>query len=452
MVKNNVNVTDTQRDSWQSKWGFILACIGSAVGMGNIWLFPSRVAKYGGAFLLAYFIFDILIGFSGVIGEMSFGRAARSGPVGAFEKACASRGKGRLGAKIGMLPMAGALALAIGYSVVVGWIFQYTVGSFTGTSLAHGSDIGDVSGYAAAFNETATAFGNNGWLIFSLIVTFAIMVLGVAQGIEKANKIMIPLFFLMFLGLAIYVGFLPGASNGYRWMFTIDPKILMNPMMWVYALGQSFFSLSLAGNGTVIYGSYLSDREDIVNSAWKVALFDTLAALLAAFVIVPAMAASGTTQFDGGPGLMFIYLPNLFAAMPGGQLVMIIFFVAVLFAGLTSLVNLFEAPIATLQDHLHFSRVKAVATIAGIGVIISLCIQGIVSQWMDFVSIYICPLGAGLAGIMFAWVWGKQAVEDAVSLGRTKRIGNWYYPLYKYGFCILTLCVFILGITCGGIG
>ena len=117
MVNDNVTTVTAQRDSWQSKWGFILACIGSAVGMGNIWLFPSRVAKYGGAFLLAYFIFDILIGFSGVIGEMSFGRAARSGPVGAFEKACASRGKGSLGAKIGLLPMAGALALSLGIAI-----------------------------------------------------------------------------------------------------------------------------------------------------------------------------------------------------------------------------------------------------------------------------------------------------------------------------------------------
>ena len=168
--------------------------------------------------------------------------------------------------------------------------------------------------------------------------------------------------------------------------------------------------------------------------------------------IVPAMAAAGTTQFDGGPGLMFIYLPNMFAAMPGGHMVMIVFFLAVLFAGLTSLVNLFEAPIAILQDNLHFSRAKAVVTIAVIGVVVSICIQGIVAQWMDFVSIYICPLGAGLAGIMFAWVWGKQAVEDSVSLGRSHRIGSWYYPLYKYGFCILTLAVFILGIVCGGIG
>lgn len=440
------------RESWGSKWGFILACIGSAVGMGNIWLFPSRVANYGGAFLVAYLIFDILIGFSGVIGEMSFGRKAKEGPVGAFRQACASRGKGNTGALIGGIPMAGALMLAIGYSVVVGWIFKYVFNSFTGKALSYGADVSDISGYEQAFGTTASSFGNNLWLIVALAVTFTIMVLGVASGIEKANKIMIPLFFLLFMGLAVYVYFQPGASEGYKYMFSINPEKLKDPMMWVYALGQSFFSLSLAGNGTVIYGSYLSDDEDIVSSAWKVALFDTGAAFLAALVIVPAMAAAGSTAFGGGPGLMFIYLPNLFAAMPSGHIVMVVFFVAVLFAGLTSLVNLFEAPIATLQDNLHFSRAKAVTTIGIIGVVVALCIQGIVSGWMDFVSIYICPLGAGLAGIMFAWIWGKQEVEDAVSLGRKQRIGGWYYPLYKYGFCILTMAVFILGIVNGGIG
>ena len=149
---------------------------------------------------------------------------------------------------------------------------------------------------------------------------------------------------------------------------------------------------------------------------------------------------------------MFIYLPNLFASMPGRRIIAVIFFLAVLFAGFTSLVNLFEAPVATLQDHLKFSRPKAVAVIAAIGTVTALCIQGIVSQWMDFVSIYVCPLGAGLAGIMFAWVWGKKAVEEAVSLGRKRPVGKWFYPLYKYGFCILTMVVLVAGAVFGGIG
>ena len=444
------NETLETRDGFNSKLGFVLACIGSAVGMGNIWLFPYRMATYGGSFLLVYLVFDILIGLSGVIGEMSFGRAARSGPIGAFGTAMASRGEGkrRTGEVIGAIPMLGALMLAIGYSVVVGWIFKYTFGSFTGSVLAP-VEPGE---FGAAFGQMASAFGNNLWLIIALAVNFAIMNLGIAAGIEKANKVMIPLFYIMFIGLAIYVAFQPGAGAGYTWMFTIRPEAFKDPMMYVYALGQSFFSLSLAGNGTIIYGSYLSDKEDTVSSAVTVAVFDTCAAMLAALVIIPAMATTGAILSESGPGLMFISLPYLFKSMPGGQIVMIVFFVAVLFAGLTSLVNLFEAPIAALQDHMHLSRLKAVAIVGGIGVVVSVCIQGIVSPWMDFVSIYVCPLGAALAGIMFAWVWGKQAVEDAVSVGRKVRIGGWYYPLYKYLFCVLTAAVFILGAVNGGIG
>ena len=444
------NETLETRDGFNSELGFVLACIGSAVGMGNIWLFPYRMATYGGSFLLVYLVFDILIGLSGVIGEMSFGRAARSGPIGAFGTAMASRGenKRRTGEIIGAIPMLGALMLAIGYSVVVGWIFKYTFGSFTGSVLAP-VEPGE---FGAAFGQMASAFGNNLWLIVALAVNFAIMNLGIAAGIEKANKVMIPLFYIMFIGLAIYVAFQPGASAGYKWMFTIRPEAFKDPMMYVYALGQSFFSLSLAGNGTIIYGSYLSDKEDTVSSAVTVAVFDTCAAMLAALVIIPAMATTGAILSESGPGLMFISLPYLFKSMPGGQIVMIVFFVAVLFAGLTSLVNLFEAPIAALQDHMKLSRLKSVAIVGGIGVVVSVCIQGIVSPWMDFVSIYVCPLGAALAGIMFAWVWGKQAVEDAVSVGRKVRIGGWYYPLYKYLFCVLTAAVFILGAVNGGIG
>ena len=444
------NETLETRDGFNSKLGFVLACIGSAVGMGNIWLFPYRMATYGGSFLLVYLVFDLLIGLSGVIGEMSFGRAARSGPIGAFGTAMASRGERRrhAGEVIGAIPMLGALMLAIGYSVVVGWIFKYTFGSFTGSVLAP-VEPGE---FGAAFGQMASAFGNNLWLIIALAVNFAIMNLGIAAGIEKANKVMIPLFYIMFIGLAIYVAFQPGAGAGYQWMFTIRPEAFKDPMMYVYALGQSFFSLSLAGNGTIIYGSYLSDKEDTVSSAVTVAVFDTCAAMLAALVIIPAMATTGAILSESGPGLMFISLPYLFKSMPGGQIVMIVFFVAVLFAGLTSLVNLFEAPIAALQDHMHLSRLKSVAIVGLIGVVVSVCIQGIVSPWMDFVSIYVCPLGAALAGIMFAWVWGRQAVEDAVSMGRKHRIGKWYYPLYKYLFCVLTAAVFILGAVNGGIG
>ncbi len=452
-MSNKINNT-SNRDHWRSNFGFILACIGSAVGMGNIWLFPARVANYGGSFLLAYFIFVGLIGFTGVIGEMGLGRRARSGPVGAFEKAMGHKNPGLRGPgkMLGQIPMIGSLLLALGYTVVMGWIFKYLFGALTGSALSYGSHIGEVEGYGAAFGSTASAFGNNTWLIVALLVTFLIMVAGISGGIEKANKVMIPLFYLLFIGLAVYIAGLPGAENGYRWMFTIDPKIISDPMCWVYALGQAFFSLSLAGSGTVIYGSYLEDREDIVKSAAFVSIFDTLAAVLAALVIIPAMAIAGETQFQGGPGLMFIYLPNLFASMHGGQIICIVFFSAVLFAGLTSLVNLYETPVSNIQDSFGKSRRFSVAVIGAVGLVVALCIQGIVGEWMDFVSIYICPLGAGLAAVMFAWFWGKEAFEDELSKGRINGIGSLYYPLYKYIFCGLTILVFILGMVKGGIG
>ena len=445
-----INSTDTQRDSWKTNWGFILSCIGSAVGMGNIWMFPARVSKYGGGtFLLPYFLFVIMIGLSGVIGEMAFGRAARSGPIGAFGQAMASRGKGRrLGEAIGYIPVLGSLALAIGYSVIVGWILRYSAGSLTGTTLAPG----DVDGFALAFSSMAGSFGNNLWQTVGLVITFIIMVLGISGGIEKINKIIMPLFFLLFLGLAVYMAFQPSAADGYRYIFRIDLKGLADPMTWVFALGQAFFSLSLAGNGTLIYGSYLDDREDVTNAAWKVALFDTLAALLAALVIIPAMATAGSGLDEGGPGLIFIYLHNLFKSMPGSRVLVIVFFTAVLFAGISSLINLFEAPIAALQQQFKLSRRTSVSVITAAALAIGLCIQGIVSGWMDFVSIYICPLGAGLAGIMFFWVFGSDYAKKEVEKGRLRPIGPWFSFMTSYLFCGLTAAVFVLGIVFGGIG
>ena len=445
-----INSTDTQRDSWKTNWGFILSCIGSAVGMGNIWMFPARVSKYGGGtFLLPYFLFVIMIGLSGVIGEMAFGRAARSGPIGAFGQAMASRGKGRrLGEAIGYIPVLGSLALAIGYSVIVGWILRYSAGSLTGTTLAPG----DVDGFALAFSSMAGSFGNNFWQTVGLVITFIIMVLGISGGIEKINKIIMPLFFLLFLGLAVYMAFQPSAADGYRYIFRIDLKGLADPMTWVFALGQAFFSLSLAGNGTLIYGSYLDDREDVTNAAWKVALFDTLAALLAALVIIPAMATAGSGLDEGGPGLIFIYLPNLFKSMPGSRVLVIVFFTAVLFAGISSLINLFEAPIAALQQQFKLSRRTSVSVITAAALAIGLCIQGIVSGWMDFVSIYICPLGAGLAGIMFFWVFGSDYAKKEVEKVRLRPIGPWFSFMTSYLFCGLTAAGFVLGIVFGGIG
>ena len=437
-----------KRDSWASRAGFVLACIGSAVGMGNIWLFPSRVSAYGGAtFLIPYLIFVALIGSTGVIGEMAFGRATRSGPIHAFGQATKRRcGSERPGRTLGFIPVLGSLAMAIGYSVVVGWIFNYLAASFTGGLSA----LSDVGAFSARFD--ATAAGNAPWQIAGMLITLVIMALGVGGGIEKANKVMMPLFFALFLGLAVYLAFLPGSAAGYRYIFILDPKGLADPMVWVYALGQAFFSLSIAGNGTLIYGSYLSEDSDIPADARLVAVFDTLAALVAALVIIPAMALAGQELTQSGPGLMFVFLPNVLRGIPGSGIILMVFFTAVTFAALTSLINLFEAPVATLQELFHLSRPVAVALIGAVGIGVGLAISPIVSQWMDVCSIYICPLGALLAAVMFFWVWGRDDALAQVNQARKKPLGRWFYPLAKYLFCGVTLLVLVLGAVMGGIG
>lgn len=470
------NETLQTRDGFRSQWGFILACIGSAVGMGNIWRFPIMVAKWGGlTFLIPYFIIVLLVGNSGVMEEFALGRRAQAGPIGAFGHATEARnGNKRLGEIIGIIPIIGSLMLAIGYTVVMSWIFKYAFMSITGGLYNLGTDMGAIGGtFGGAAPEAETlgeaigmmlkggifGVGNSMWLIIGLVVAMVIMVMGVANGIEAANKIMMPVLFGLFVILAVYIGFQPGASEGYKFLFTLDPAGLANPQVWIYAFGQAFFSLSVAGNGSVIYGSYLPKDEDIPSSARRVALFDTVAALLAAFVIIPAIGASGFS-FEGigtpdgisaGPGLMFVYLVNILNGMPGGRIVGIVFYVAVLFAGLSSIVNLYEAPVATMQEQFKLKRGPAVAVIGIVGVIVALLIQPWTSQWMDVVSIYICPLGAGLAAIMFFFVLPRKEALEEVNHGAKKPVGKWFEYL---GYVFIALCVLALvaGAKLGGIG
>ncbi|MBE6466757.1 sodium-dependent transporter [Denitrobacterium detoxificans] len=444
------NESPAKRDSFRSRWGFILACIGSAVGMGNIWLFPTRVSAYGGGtFLVPYLIFVVLIASTGVMGEMAFGRATHSGPAGAFGFAIRERfgaAREKYGRALGLFPVISSLAMAIGYTVVVGWILFYAVQSITGgmASMQSAQD------FAGLFEGVAT--DNTPWQVAALVIAFGIVSFGIGRGIESANKVMMPLFFLLFVVLAIYAAAQPGSSAGYAYLFTLDPAGLADPMVWVFALGQAFFSLSVAGSGTLIYGSYLSDKEDIPNSAKYVAIFDTLAAILASLVIIPAMASAGQTLSSGGPGLLFIYLPTLFASMPMGNVVMVVFFVAVLFGGLSSLINLYEAPIATLQERFNLKRTAACLIIGILGLVVSLAIQQIVSPWMDVCSVYLCPIGAAMAGIMFFWLLGGDFVKSQMNKGRKKLLSPLFFQLGKYVYCFVTLFVLIAGSILGGIG
>lgn len=439
------------RDSFSGKRGFILASIGSAVGMGNIWRFPAMVSLWGGmTFIIPYLIFVVLISASGVIGEFALGRAAGAGPSGAFGMCTERRyGNRKIGERIGLIPVIGSLALAIGYTCVVAWIIKYTCMAFSGDLFGMGQDMDVISG---TFNDTASAWGANAWVVVAVVATLVIMSLGVSRGIERANNILMPVLFVLLIGLAIYVGTLPGASAGYSYILTIDFDLLANPLVWIFAFGQAFFSLSVAGNGSVIYGSYFKKNESIPSAAFYVALFDTISAFLAAMVIIPAMAAGGAELNEGGPGLMFVYIVNVFNGMAGGQIIGIVFFVSVLLAGMASIVNLYEAPVSFLQERFGAGRVKATVAMLVIGGAVALCIQSIVSPWMDGVSIYVCPLGALLAAVMFFWVAGNDFALENVNEGARRPLGRWFIPLGKYAYCALTLVALVAGALLGGIG
>jgi NSS family neurotransmitter:Na+ symporter len=316
------------RDLFSSKLGFILACIGSAVGMGNVWMFPYRVGQLGGgAFLLPYIIFVVVLGYTGLIGEFAFGRMTQTGPIGSFEYAMKSKGK-KGGTLLGIIPVIGAFGIATGYAVVVGWFIRFLFGTISGAMFSAPDS-------AAYFGEIAGAFGSTIWHLAAMIATTIILILGVSNGIEKVNKFMMPLFYILFIIVLFKVLSLENAMEGVKYLFTPKWEFLSQPKTWVYALGQSFFSLSLAGSGMVVYGSYLKKNVDIPNSAKNTAFFDTLAAMLAALVVIPAVFAFGLDP-QSGPPLLFITLPAVFKEMAGGQLFAVLFFISLIFAAITS--------------------------------------------------------------------------------------------------------------------
>lgn len=433
------------RDTFRSRFGFIMSCIGSAVGMGCIWLFPYRVGQYGGfAFLVPFLIFVIGLGFCGVMGEMAFGRAMRTGPVGAFRKATERRGS-KVGAIFGLLPLIGSTGVAIGYTVIVGWILRFLFGALSGTMFN--------SDAAAYFGEIAGNFGSIGWHILAILITFIVMNAGISSGIERANKIVMPLFFFLFVGLAIFVSTIPGSEAGYDFLFNPDWSALANPKTWMYALGQAFFSLSLAGCGTIVYGSYLKSDTDIVFSGFMVSFFELVASILVAMTILPAVFAFGVDP-QSGPPLIFIVLPSIFAQLPYAQLLAIVFFLAVFFAGITSLVNLYETPIEALQDLFGLSRVQSCLVVFGLGLLVGVFLENgdTVSAWMDIFTIYIMPVGALLAGIMFFWVCGKGFAAKQIETGSSRKWGNFIEGVGKYVYCGVTIIVIVLGVVFGGIG
>ncbi len=435
------------RENFSGKWAFILACIGSAVGLANIWAFPYRAVQFGGgAFLIAYFVIAVVLGLVGVTGEICFGRWGGTGALGTFAKALRLRRKPL--AHIGIVSVLGSYAIGIGYAVVLGWMLCYFAATLTGDLLAPTTNVGEF------FGGIIGDFGSVKWHFAALALSLVVAVFGVKRGIEATNKIMMPLFFLLFAALALWVATLDGAAAGYRYLFVPQWEYLASPQTWIAALGQCFFSLSLAGSGTVVYGSYFGRGEDAFGAAVKITFFASITAVLASAVIIPAAFAFGTDlSAIKGPPLLFIILPEIFRTMPGGWVFAVLFFVAVLFAAITSIINLFETPIESLQNALGLGRVGAsVAVILGAAAIgVWLENADVVGLWMDLVSIYAIPLGALISAVIFFWILGRGVVMEEVNLGREKPLGAWIFACGKWVFVPLVAVVLVLGIALGGI-
>ena len=419
-----------------SRWGFILASVGSAVGMANVWGFPNKMASNGGgAFLLIYLFFVFLFSFVGLPAEFAIGRRARTGTLGSYRNAWSTRGDkaGKVGGLVGWLPLAGSMCIAVGYAVIVAYVLKALFNSLTGTLMQA---------------DAVTWFDSFSMNPYSVVPFHIIVVVGTlltlflgAKSIEKTNKIMMPLFFLIFLALAIRVAFLPGVAEGYLFMLIPRWEALLNPMTWITAMGQAFFSLSITGSGMIVYGAYLDEKESVVPLGLKTAFVDTLAAFVAALVIIPACYAYGLKD-QAGPGLLFVVLPTILQDIPMGQLFAIILYVAMIFAGVSSLQNMFEAVGESLCHKLPWLNRKLVLVLMcviclGFGINMEAIFQW--GPWMDLVSIYIIPLGAMLGAISWFWIMKKQDFMGEINRGTEHPMGTVWYSVGRYLYVPITI-------------
>ena len=421
-----------------SRWGFILSAVGSAVGMANVWGFPAKMGANGGsAFLVAYLIFIALFGVVGLAAEYAIGRRSRTGTLGSYRAAWASRDQklGRVGGLVGWLPLAGSMCIAIGYAVIIAYVLKAFFNSVTGQLMRV-----DTTAWFESFSTTE--FSVVPFHIIVVIGTLLTLLLG-AKSIEKSNKIMMPAFFVVFVILAIRVSMLPGAAEGYRFMFTPRWEELKDPMVWIWAMGQAFFSLSVTGSGMIVYGAYLGEHEDVVKVAGRTALFDTIAALVAALVIIPACFAYGL-DVGAGPSLLFVTLPRILQDIPFGQVFAIFLYTAMVFAGVSSLQNMFEAVGESLEN--RFPKLNRKMVLALLGVVclgFGLSMEPIFNwgPWMDIVSIYIIPIGATLGALSWFWVMKKEDILEEINKGAAKPHGSLWY---NAGRCLYVPCAVIL--------
>ncbi len=459
-----------KKEGFSSQIGFILAAAGSAVGLGNIWRFPYLAAKYGGGiFLLTYLVLMLTFGYALLISENNIGRMTGKSPIGAYRDLC--RGKGLLGKIIAPGGWINALVPMIilpYYCVIGGWVTKY-VSAMASDDFANFSKQADSASYFVDF-ISSQAEPVVYFMIF-VIITALVVCWGVEKGIERFSKILMPGLVLMIIGICIYCIFLPNSEVGLKYYLYPDFS-RFSYMTVVEAMGQLFFSLSIAMGIMITYGSYMRREDDLVSSVNHVELFDTGVSFLAGLMIIPAVVSFGGEEAAGnaGPGLIFVVMPQVFASFPGGQIVGFIFFVLVLFAATTSAVSLLETNVHTLMQELKINRIRALCIcllevfIIGLVTVLGYSVLSFVHplafieafknkdilDTLDFISNSILmPVGAIYTTLLVISVIGLKKFCDEI-----KTSDKPWYREWVYRFCMVVVvipCLLIVLLNATGV-
>ncbi len=427
---------NTPKASFSSRIGFVLATAGSAVGLGNIWRFPYLAAKYGGgSFLLIYVILAVTFGFTMMLTELAIGRKTGKSVIGAFTS---------LDKRFSFLGYLAAIVPVIifpYYCVIGGWVIKYGIMYAGGQAQLAAAD-GTFSSFIAGVTEPL------GYFLLFIAASAVIVAFGVEKGVENFSKILMPLLVLLTIGIAVYVLTLDGAMDGVKYYLTPDlSKISLNAVC--AALGQLFYSMSIAMGILITYGSYMKKEDDLGKSVVQIEFFDTGIAFLAALIIIPsvfALSGGDPATLGAGPSLMFIALPKVFASMPFGSFIGFAFFVLVLFAALTSSISLFETIVSIIMEKLQWSRIKTcmiafvisvalgIPSALGYGLWDSVKILGM--QFLDFFDFIsntvLMPIVALFICIFAGYVLKPKAIyEEVTASGKFNRYGM-YRIMIKY--------------------
>lgn len=438
-------MTNEKRSTFTGKLGFVLAAAGSAVGLGNIWRFPYLAAKYGGGiFLLVYIILAISFGFTLMVAEIAIGRKTGLSAISAFSS---------LNKKYSIIGYLGAIIPAIilpYYSVIGGWVTKYLWAFISGGASASAND--------AYFGNFISQTGEPIiWLLIFLGVTALVVLMGVEKGIEKVSKIMMPVLVALSMFIAIYAMFLPGAMEGVKYYIMPDLEKFSVTTV-VAAMGQLFYSMSLAMGIMITYGSYMKKDVHLESSVTQIELFDTGIAFLAGLMIIPAVFvfSGGTPEALGkGPSLMFVTLPKVFDTMAGGTIIGALFFVLVLFAALTSSISLMETVVSIVCDKFKLKRnisclvvfmfCVALGLLSSLGYSAWADIKIIGMQFLDFFDFtsnsILMPIVAFLTCIFVGFVIKPQSIIDEVELTGSFKRKKLFTVVIKY---IAPVCIILI--------